>query len=135
MASMLKLIDPEARYTWTHPEDDSVVFTYKALAGPLLNPDIAESYLNGCITRAEGVVLPDGSTVWEGEPPINWAAVLPVDVASALFIKIANITQLTDDEAKNSPSPLGLQSSEKPGIAADASGEPATETENETGSE
>ena len=115
----LKLIDPDTRYTWVHPEDDTVVFTYKALAGAITSVNLGKAYLNNCITKVEGVILPgcDIPSVWEGKPAIDWQETLPADVATAVFLAIAGVSNLSGDESKNSPSPLGSEDSVAPTTA------------------
>ncbi len=128
MSEYMKCIDPGQRWIWQHPENPAVRFEYKALAGPTLTRDLGARYLNGCITRAWHVSLPGVGNVdeWtiEAGPTVDWAKVLPSPVGNALFLAIAAVSQLTEEEDRDSLPPSGQPSSQKTTTATPA-GAPA----------
>lgn len=124
MGEYMKCINPETRWIWQHPRIKSCRFEYKALAGPTMTRELGARYLNACITRAWGVDIPGiGPTdEWsiEAGPAVEWAAVLPAAVANALFLSIAAVSQLTDDEDRDSQPPSGQPPSQTSTTATDA---------------
>ena len=126
MGEYMKCINPETRWIWQHPRIKSCRFEYKALAGPTMTRELGARYLNACITRAWGVDIPGiGPTdEWsiEAGPAVEWAAVLPAAVANALFLSIAAVSQLTDDEDRDSRSPSGQPPSQNDTPAKDVDG-------------
>jgi hypothetical protein len=128
MGEYMKCINPETRWIWQHPRIKSCRFEYKALAGPTMTRELGARYLNACITRAWGVDIPGiGPTdEWsiEAGPAVEWAAVLPAAVANAIFLSIAAVSQLTEDDERDSGSPSGHQPSQNSTTATDA-GAPA----------
>ncbi len=128
MSEYMKCIDPAARWIWQHPRIAGCRFEYKALAGPTMTRELGARYLNNCITRAWGVDIPGIGPVDEwtsaAGPAVEWAAVLPAAVANALFLAIAAVSQLTEDEDRDSRLPSGHQPSQTSTTATDA-GAPA----------
>ena len=128
MSEYMKCIDPGQRWIWQHPENPAVRFEYKALAGPTLTRDLGARYLNGCITRAWHITLPGVGNVdeWtiETGPAVDWAKVLPSPVGNALFLAIATVSQLSEEEDRDSLPPSGQPSSQKTTTATPA-GAPA----------
>jgi len=111
---MIKLIDPEQRETWIHPEDPGFVVEYRAYAGPTLTTDInvvARLYINFGVTK----VTQDGKAVIE--PKTGWSATLPSDIQTILFIEISRLSKLTPEEAQDLPTPPGSVPTAKPTIA------------------
>ena len=112
---MLKCLDPEKRWIWTHPEDESIRFEYKALAGPTLGigttmEAIFQHYLDKCVTAAWGVSIGGVDYAeWCGTPPVRWSAVLPADIANVLTMKILEVSRLSEDERGESSAPHGSQ--------------------------
>jgi hypothetical protein len=128
MGEYMKCVDPGQRWIWQHPKNPAVRFEYKALAGPTLTRDLGARYLNACITRAWHVSLPGVGNVdeWtiEAGPAVEWSKILPSTVANALFLSIAAVSQLTEDDERDSGSPSGPQPSQNSTTATDA-GAPA----------
>jgi hypothetical protein len=120
----LKLIDPAARWTWTHPADPDVRFIYRALSGPVLDRDLGRRYLDACIEEAFNVDIPGVGPVahWTREtgPAVEWSKVLPSDVANALFLEVGRVSILTPEEERDSSSPSGQPSTPTRSNAADA---------------
>ena len=118
---MIKLLDPEQRFTWEHPADPDFKVEYKAYASPLFTTDlyeIARLYVNGAVTK---VFNPDEVP----KPAGGWTSILPSDVQSALFVAISEVSVLNQNEELDSPSPPGSASMDvtmTAGIAGGADG-------------
>ena len=115
----VKLIDPEQRETWQHPEDAGFSIEYRAYAGPTLSTDIhevARQYINYGITK----VIQDGEAV--NEPRLGWATILPSDIQTILFINISQLSKLTPEEVQDLQLPPGSQPTETITIVNDADG-------------
>ena len=115
----VKLIDPEQRETWQHPEDAGFSVEYRAYAGPTLSTDIqvvARQYINYGITN----VIQDGEAV--NEPQAGWTSILPSDIQTILFIEISKLSKLTPEEVQDLQSPPGSQPTEITTIVNDADG-------------
>jgi len=100
----VKLIDPEQRGTWQHPEDDSFSVEYRAYAGATLTTDVhevARKYIDYGVTK----VIQDNKAVIE--PRGGWSSVLPSDIQTILFIEISQLSKLTPEEEQDLPQPLG----------------------------
>jgi hypothetical protein len=116
----VKLLDPEQRETWQHPEDPGFSIEYRAYAGVTLTTDInivARQYINFGITK----VIMNGEAVIE--PRGGWSTTLPSDIQTIMFVKISQLSKLTPEEVQDLPSPLGSASTEKNTTATDANGE------------
>jgi len=124
MTEYMRCIDPATRWTWQHPTIPGCRFEYRALAGPTMTRDLGARYLNNCITRAWGVDIPGIGPVdeWNVEkgPAVEWSAILPAAVANAVFLAIAAVSQLTEDDERDSRSPSGHQPSQSATTATDA---------------
>lgn len=121
----LKCIDPQARWVWQHPEMPDVRFEYRALSGPTLTRDIAARYLNDCITAAWHVSIGGVDyDEWRIEtgPPVDWARVLPSDVANAVFVAIAAVSSLSAGDERDSRLPSGPPNGMQHTTAHDAAG-------------
>lgn len=115
----VKLIDPEQREVWQHPEDPDFSVEYRAYAGATLTTDVhkvARKYIDYGVTK----VIQDGNEVIE--PRGGWASVLPSDIQTILFIKISRLSKLTPEESQDLTQPLGSASTPKPTIVKTASG-------------
>lgn len=115
----VKLIDPEQREVWQHPEDPDFSVEYRAYAGATLTTDVhkvARKYIDYGVTK----VIQDGNEVIE--PRGGWASVLPSDIQTILFIEISRLSKLTPEEEQDSPTPLGSEPTETSTNAKGASG-------------
>ena len=95
---MVKLIDPEARYTWVHPEDDGFEIEYRAVAFPTMTTDLfilGEKYVNDGITQ----VKQDGEYVVK--PAGGWSAILPSDIQTVMVAQIRRVSVLMEDEEQD----------------------------------
>ena len=110
---IVKLIDPEQRETWIHPEDPGFVVEYRAYAAPTLTTDInvvSRLYINYGVTS----VTHGGKAVIE--PKTGWSATLPSDIQTILFILISQLSKLTPEEVQDLPTPPGSVPTEKPTV-------------------
>ena len=109
----VKLIDPEQREVWVHPEDPGFEVEYRAFAGATLTTDInvvARLYINRGVTK----VTQDGKVVIE--PKTGWSATLPSDIQTNLFILISQLSKLSPEEEQDLPTPPGSASTGKPTV-------------------
>lgn len=107
---MQKLIDPEQRERWVHPEDPDFVVTYRAFAGPTLSTDIdviARAYIDYGVMSVQNGKMSKGGKKMVKQPKGGWSSILPADIQTVLFVEISKISRLTPDEVQDLPLPPG----------------------------
>jgi len=94
----IKLIDPNQREIWTHPEDEDFKVEYRAVAIPTMTGDLfvlGKKYLEAGITR-----------VWNPDPVSKpsvggWCSILPSDVQTSVFVAVQALSTLTESEEQD----------------------------------
>jgi len=93
----VKLVDPDARHTWQHPQDETFSVIIRPVAIPTMSTDIfvlGQRYIDAGVVEVlnpEPVRKPSG----------GWTSILPGDVQTALFIEIQTLSNLTEGERRD----------------------------------
>lgn len=93
----VKLIDPEQREVWTHPEDPDFTVTIRPVAIPTMTVDLfilGEKYIESgvvSVSNPEPVAKPVG----------GWCSILPGDIQTALFVEIQGLSKLSESEEQD----------------------------------
>lgn len=114
---MIDLINIRNAERWTHASDEDFYVLIRPFGGPITTHDQAEIYLRRCIVEAGGFRL-GGKAIkrWTAKTgmaeynnnqkayigPITWHDCLPPMLATELLAHLYDISNLTEDDAKNS---------------------------------